>query len=86
MPVNTITTEAVEEQVKQIIIDVLGVSRESVTPDVSLDELGADSLYKIDIVMALEEKFGVEISEENAAQCQTLRAITAMIMKRTGKL
>ncbi|MBU0634405.1 MAG: acyl carrier protein [Candidatus Omnitrophica bacterium] len=58
---------SVEEKVKTIIVDQLGVKPEEVTPNASfVDDLGADSLDTVELVMALEEEFGIEIPDEDA--------------------
>ena len=59
--------EPVADRVKKIIVDQLGVEEELVTSDASfVDDLGADSLDTVELVMALEEEFGVEIPDEDA--------------------
>ena len=58
---------AVAEKVKDIIIEQLGVDEEEVTPDASfVDDLGADSLDTVELVMAFEEEFGLEIPDDDA--------------------
>jgi acyl carrier protein len=58
---------AVEEKVKDIISEQLGVKKEEVKPESSfIDDLGADSLDTVEVVMALEEEFGIEIPDEDA--------------------
>jgi acyl carrier protein len=62
-----------EERVKQIIVDQLGVSAEQVTPEASfIDDLGADSLDTVELVMALEEEFDIEIPDEDAEKMTTV--------------
>ncbi len=62
-----------DERVKEIIMEQLGVSAEQVTPSASfIDDLGADSLDTVELVMALEEEFGVEIPDENAEKIRTV--------------
>ncbi|MDZ7369918.1 MAG: acyl carrier protein [candidate division KSB1 bacterium] len=64
---------AVEERVKQIIVDQLGVDASQVTEDASfIDDLGADSLDTVELVMAFEEEFGIEIPDEEAEKLQTV--------------
>ena len=58
---------AVEERIKSIIAEQLGVKPDEVTPEASfIDDLGADSLDTVELIMALEEEFGVEIPDEDA--------------------
>ena len=58
---------SVEEKVKEIIIEQLGVEASQVTPEAKfVDDLGADSLDTVELVMALEEEFGLEIPDEDA--------------------
>ena len=65
---------AVEERVKKIIMDQLGVDEAEVTPEAKfIDDLGADSLDTVELVMALEEEFGVEIPDEDAEKITTVQ-------------
>ena len=58
---------AVTDKVKNIIVEQLGVDEEEVTPDASfVDDLGADSLDTVELVMALEDEFSIEIPDEDA--------------------
>ena len=58
---------AVKDKIKSIIVEQLGVDEEEVTEDASfVDDLGADSLDAVELVMALEEEFGLEIPDEDA--------------------
>ena len=60
---------AVVDKVKSIIVEQLGVDEEEVTPDASfVDDLGADSLDTVELVMAFEEEFGIEIPDEDAGK------------------
>jgi acyl carrier protein len=62
------------EKVKQIISEQLGVDEGEVTPGASfVDDLGADSLDQVELVMALEEAFGVEIPDEDAEKLRTVQ-------------
>ena len=64
---------AAEEKVKAIIAEQLGVKPEEVTPSASfIDDLGADSLDTVELVMALEEEFGIEIPDEDAEKMTTV--------------
>ena len=65
--------EPVADRVKKIIVDQLGVEEELVTPEASfVDDLGADSLDTVELVMALEEEFGLDIPDEDADKMKTV--------------
>ena len=65
---------AVEEKVKQIIVEQLGVDEAEVTPSASfVDDLGADSLDTVELVMAFEEAFDIEIPDEDAEKIKTVQ-------------
>ena len=67
-------SDSVEEKVKKIIIEQLGVSEEELKPEISfVDDLGADSLDLVELVMALEEEFGKEISDDDAEKIATFQ-------------
>ena len=68
----------IEEKVRNIIVEQLGVSVDEVVPEASfVDDLGADSLDLVELVMVLEEEFGKEIPDEDAEKIQTVQdAIT----------
>ena len=69
-----------EEKVKKIIIDQLGVDEAEVTPEAKfIDDLGADSLDTVELVMALEEEFGIEIPDEDAEKIATVQNAIAYI-------
>ena len=62
----------IETQVKQIVVDHLGIDEAKVTPESKfIDDLGADSLDTVELVMAFEEEFGIEIPEDAAENIQT---------------
>jgi len=64
----------IEEKVKEIIVDQLGVDPAQVTPEAHfIDDLGADSLDTVELVMAFEEKFGIEIPDEDAEKITTVQ-------------
>jgi acyl carrier protein len=65
---------AVDERVKSIIVEQLGVDADEVTPTASFtDDLGADSLDIVELVMAFEEEFGIEIPDEDAESIATVQ-------------
>jgi len=64
----------VDEKVKQIIVEQLGVDEAEVTPNASfVDDLGADSLDTVELVMAFEEAFEIEIPDEDAEKIRTVQ-------------
>jgi len=64
----------IEERVKKIVVEQLGVKEEEVTGDASfVDDLGADSLDTVELVMALEEEFEMEIPDEDAEKITTVK-------------
>ncbi len=68
------------EKVRDIIVETLGCDAEAVTPAASLsDDLGADSLASVELVMALEEAAGLSIAEEDAAALKTVGDIVAYL-------
>ena len=65
--------QEIENKVKQIIVDELGVDENEVTPNARfIDDLGADSLDTVELVMALEEEFGLDIHDEDADKFKTV--------------
>ena len=77
---------AVADQVKKIIVEQLGVDEEEVTPDASfVDDLGADSLDTVELVMAFEEEFGIEIPDEDAEKLQTVGDAITYIRQNQGE-
>ena len=78
--------EPVADQVKKIIVDQLGVEEDSVTLDASfVDDLGADSLDTVELVMALEEEFGIEIPDEDAEKITRVKEAIDYIEKNASK-
>ena len=64
---------ALEERVAEIIVEQLGVSKDEVNPKASfIDDLGADSLDIVELVMAMEEEFDIEIPDDDAERIQTI--------------
>lgn len=64
---------AIEDKVKEIIVDQLGVEADQVKPEAAfIDDLGADSLDTVELVMALEEEFDLEIPDEEAEKIKTV--------------
>ena len=76
---------SVEEKVKEIIVDQLGVEEKQVNSKASfIDDLGADSLDTVELVMALEEEFDIEIPDEEAEKIATVQDATSYIASRTN--
>ncbi|MFH1503786.1 MAG: acyl carrier protein [Candidatus Omnitrophota bacterium] len=76
----------VEEKVKEIISEQLGVKKEEIKPESSfIDDLGADSLDTVEVVMALEEEFGVEIPDEDAEKITTVGESVRYIESKVNK-
>ncbi len=76
---------AVADKVKSIIVEQLGVDEEEVTPDASfVDDLGADSLDTVELVMAFEEEFDIEIPDDAAEHIQTVGDAVKFITERLG--
>jgi len=74
-----------EERVKKIVVEQLGVKDEEVTPEASfVDDLGADSLDTVELVMALEEEFEIEIPDEAAEKITTVQEAISYIEKHSS--
>lgn len=75
---------SIEKRVKEIVAEQLGVEESQVTNEASfMDDLGADSLDTVELVMALEEEFDIEISDENAEKIQTVQDAVDYITEHT---
>ena len=76
----------IEDRVKKIIVDMLGVKPEDVVPEASfVDDLGADSLDTVELVMALEEELETEIPDEDAEKINTVQAAIDYIKSHQDK-
>ncbi|MBW2236877.1 MAG: acyl carrier protein [Deltaproteobacteria bacterium] len=75
---------ALEERVGEIIVEQLGCTKDEVVPEASfIDDLGADSLDIVELVMAMEEAFGVEIPDEDAERIQTIGDAVSYLRGKT---
>ncbi len=73
----------IEEKVSAIVAEKLGVDKTEVTPDaVFIDDLGADSLDLVELIMAMEEEFGFEIADEEAEKLRTVGDVINFIKAR----
>jgi acyl carrier protein len=71
------------EQMKKVIVDLLGVEADKVTRDASFrEDLGADSLDLVELIMEFEEQFGATISDEEAQQLKTVGQVVDYVEKR----
>ncbi len=76
---------AVEDKIREIIVEQLGVAAEEVVPEASfIDDLGADSLDIVELVMAIEEEFGLEIPDEDAERMQSIGDAISYVEERTA--
>jgi len=76
---------AIDEKVIDIIVDKLGVERSEATPEaVFVDDLGADSLDLVELIMAMEEELGMEIADEDAEKLRTVQDVISFISSRAG--
>lgn len=82
----TMNTNEIESRVKKIVVEQLGVKEDEVTVDASfVDDLGADSLDTVELVMALEEEFETEIPDNEAEKIVTIKDAVKYITERMGK-
>jgi acyl carrier protein len=77
--------KSIEDRVKDIIVDQLGVSADQVTPEAKfVEDLGADSLDTVELVMAFEEEFDIEVPDEEAEKLQAVGDVIAYITSQQG--
>jgi acyl carrier protein len=76
-------TANIEEKIKEVIVEQLDITEEECVPDASfIDDLGADSLDIVELIMAMEDHFGLEISDEDLEKIRTVKDITDYIKER----
>lgn len=76
---------SIEEKVRSIIVDQLGVESDKVTADAKfIEDLGADSMDTVELVMAFEENFDIEVPDEEAEKLQSVADVVAYIEKVQG--
>lgn len=79
-------TQSMEDKVKDIIVEELGVEREKLTPEASfMEDLGADSLDTVELVMAFEKEFDVDIPDEDAEKLRTVGDAMRYLHEKIGK-
>lgn len=77
--------QPIEQRVADIIAEQLGVAKEEVVPEASfIDDLGADSLDIVELVMAMEEEFDIEIPDDDAEKIQTIGDAIAYVRERAA--
>jgi acyl carrier protein len=77
--------KSIEDRVKDIIVDQLGVNAEQVTPEAKfVEDLGADSLDTVELVMAFEEEFDIEVPDEEAEKLQSVGDVLSYINSQQG--
>ncbi|MGL9718462.1 MAG: acyl carrier protein [Wolbachia sp.] len=78
------TREDIEEKVKEIVLEHISKDVEKFNSSSKLSEHGADSLDAVEIIMAAEEKFGIEIPDEDAQRMETMEQIVEYVVKKTN--
>lgn len=77
--------KSIEARVKDIIVDQLGVNADQVTPEAKfVEDLGADSLDTVELVMAFEEEFDIEVPDEDAEKLQSVGDVVSYINSQQG--
>jgi acyl carrier protein len=77
--------KSIEDRVKDIIVDQLGVSADQVTPEAKfVEDLGADSLDTVELVMAFEEEFDIEVPDDEAEKLQSVGDVISYINSQQG--
>ncbi|MCE2440961.1 MAG: acyl carrier protein [Candidatus Latescibacteria bacterium] len=78
--------EDIQQKVVDLIVDQLGVDADSVKPDAHfIDDLGADSLDTVELVMAFEEEFDMEVPDEDAEKLETVSDVTDYLKQRLNE-
>ncbi len=78
--------ENIQQKVVDLIVDQLGVDADSVTPQAHfIDDLGADSLDTVELVMAFEEEFDIEVPDEDAEKLETVNDVTNYLKERLNE-
>jgi acyl carrier protein len=78
---------SIEERIVEIVMEQLDVTKEECVPEASfMDDLGADSLDIVELIMAMEENFGVEISDDELAIIRTIQDVVSFIKKKRGMI
>lgn len=77
--------KSIEDRVKDIIVDQLGVNADQVSPEAKfVEDLGADSLDTVELVMAFEEEFDIEVPDEEAEKLQAVQDVISYINSQQG--
>ena len=84
-PLQLMSDKSIEDRVKDIIVDQLGVNADQVNPAAKfVEDLGADSLDTVELVMAFEEEFDIEVPDEEAEKLQTVGDVITYITSQQG--
>ena len=80
-----LTREVIEQKVASIIVENLGVDESEITPNAHLvDDLGADSLDIVELVMEMENQFGIEVDEDEGEKVRTVKDVCDLIQRKAG--